>query len=545
MFVRVQKNDNDTVRSPPAPPLAIGLLVEGLMLPAWQHRMLERVVADGLGRLALVVTTQDRSVPAGGVGGGLRAALERRAIDARRAHPDAFAAVDARSLLTDADTLTVEPPDRHGALAATDVARIAARNLDVLLHLGGDPPAGPILEAARLGVWSHWTPEQPEGFWEVAEQRAAIRSGLWRLRAGTAEPLYTSLSSVEPTCVATTRNRAYWKAAAFVPRVLARLVREGPPAPASEPPASAAPARRPGSAVLAGFLARRYWRRKRARVLEKLSREQWLLLHAFGPSARTDYGRFQALVPPADRFWADPHVVARDGRHYVFIEEYPFATHRGFISVLVLHPDGRHDAPVPIIEQPYHMSYPHVFEWRGALYMVTETKENRTIEVYRCTDFPYRWQLETRLMENVAAVDATLLEHGGRWWLFANLIENAGGSSHDELFLFSADSPLSGAWTPHPMNPIVSDVTRARPAGRIFMENGRLYRPSQDCSRRYGYGFNVSEITTLDEARYEERVVTRVRPDFDPAIFATHSLAHEAGLTVIDGQRRLWRRPRR
>jgi hypothetical protein len=209
--------------------------------------------------------------------------------------------------------------------------------------------------------------------------------------------------------------------------------------------------------------------------------------------------------------------------------------------VLTLDADGAVGSPVPIIERPYHLSYPHVFNWRGDYYLVPESKQNGTIEVYRCTQFPYRWELATVLMDNVAAVDATLLEHGGRWWLFANMVENAGASSWDELFLFSADSPLSRQWTPHPLNPIVSDVKRARPAGPTFTRNGRLFRPSQNCARRYGYSFNINEITELTLTGYQERLVETVEPNWDTRIFATHTFASEHGLTVIDGMKRFWR----
>ena len=37
---------------------------------------------------------------------------------------------------------------------------------------------------------------------------------------------------------------------------------------------------------------------------------------------------------PADRFWADPHVVERDGRYWVFLEEWIYATQKGHIAVL-------------------------------------------------------------------------------------------------------------------------------------------------------------------------------------------------------------------
>ena len=93
---------------------------------------------------------------------------------------------------------------------------------------------------------------------------------------------------------------------------------------------------------------------------------------------------------------------------------------------------------------------------------------------------------------------------------------------------------FSSDWTPHPLNPIISDCKSARPAGKIFSKNGTLYRPSQNCSTRYGYGFNVSEITSLDESRYSEELVSSVKPNWDKRIIGTHTLNHVNSLHIID-----------
>ncbi len=111
----------------------------------------------------------------------------------------------------------------------------------------------------------------------------------------------------------------------------------------------------------------------------------------------------------------------------------------------------------------------------NTVYMVPESREKRVVSLHRAVEFPHRWQLVKNLMEEVDAVDATLLRHEGRWSLFANIVENPGASSFDELFLFSSDDLLTGSWTPHPCNPIVSDVRRARPAGRLFERDGELF----------------------------------------------------------------------
>src|SRR5690606_9233249 len=108
--------------------------------------------------------------------------------------------------------------------------------------------------------------------------------------------------------------------------------------------------------------------------------------------------------------------------------------------------------------------------------------------------------------------DATLLEHAGHWWMFVTLVENSGASTSDELFLFHADHPLSDHWLPHPANPIVSDVRRARPAGPIFMQDGVLYRPAQDGSRTYGGSIRLHQIDELSPTKYLETEIGCIDP---------------------------------
>ena len=129
--------------------------------------------------------------------------------------------------------------------------------------------------------------------------------------------------------------------------------------------------------------------------------------------------------------------------------------------------------------------------------MIPESAENRTIELYRFRVFPDDLEFVHILMENVEAYDATLEEYNGLWWMFANVKPHAGASSWDELCLFYSDSPISSTWHPHPLNPVVSDVRCARPAGNLFVQDIYLYRPSQNSSHRYGYGLNINRILDL------------------------------------------------
>jgi hypothetical protein len=142
------------------------------------------------------------------------------------------------------------------------------------------------------------------------------------------------------------------------------------------------------------------------------------------------------------------------------------------------------------------------------------------------------------LMENCRAVDPTLVQWQGRWWMFVNQAESEEASLSEELYLYYSDNPLSGDWMPHQRNPVVSDARSSRPAGRPFVRDGRLHRLSQNCSPHYGYGFNICEVTTLTETNFEERIVSRVEPGWDSDVVSTHTFNYEDGLTIIDGQLR-------
>jgi hypothetical protein len=167
--------------------------------------------------------------------------------------------------------------------------------------------------------------------------------------------------------------------------------------------------------------------------------------------------------------------------------------------------------------------------------MIPETSQNKTIELFKCQDFPYKWEFTKKLMENLSAVDTTLFFHKNKWWLFTSIDETnniSGGST--ELFLFFSDDLFSDVWESHPCNPIISDVRTARPAGRIFKQNNKIFRPSQDCSIRYGKGFNLNQITILSETEYEEKLILKVDTEWDKDLKGTHTFNFDEDITIID-----------
>jgi hypothetical protein len=272
--------------------------------------------------------------------------------------------------------------------------------------------------------------------------------------------------------------------------------------------------------------------------VKNLFREQWFLAHRLGetrPLALPEPGDFRPWLPPRDRYWADPFPVRHEGRYYLFFEEYLWSTRRGRIVASVLRPDGHWEPPRVVLDHAEHLSYPCVFTWQGEWFLVPESGARRSVELWRCLEFPGRWTLDTVLMHDVRAADATLVEIDDRWWLFTCL--GTEGPACEQCFLFHAASPR-GPWTPHAQNPIVVGAHQARPAGRVFRSGGKWLRPAQDCSQRYGRRIVLHEIVALTPQAYREVAVGAIEPDWSPRLLGTHTWNQVDELTVVDGCRR-------
>ena len=242
------------------------------------------------------------------------------------------------------------------------------------------------------------------------------------------------------------------------------------------------------------------------------------------------------------RFYADPFPIEHGGRTILFVEEYPHATGRGIISAVAFGPDGPEGVPVPVLEEPHHLSYPFVFARDGAHWMIPESGGAGTIDLYRATAFPGGWVKAATLVAGVTASDATLLERDGRWWLFASVRDRdpgaperaALGAYSDALHLWSAPD-FRGPWTPHRRNPVLVDFAAARPAGRIVARDGALLRPVQDCRLGYGEALSLARIDRLDDAGYAQTVETTLRagPTFPGS--RLHTLNRTDAFEFIDG----------
>lgn len=206
--------------------------------------------------------------------------------------------------------------------------------------------------------------------------------------------------------------------------------------------------------------------------------------------------RFTILPDDGKRFYADPFALQHEGRSFLFLEEYPYKTAKGVISVAELGPDGAFGTPRIVLEEPYHLSYPQVFALDGEIFMLPESGGARRLVLYRAALFPDHWVPDTILLSDVDINDATILFRDGMYWLFGTSRHGV-GSVADTMVVFHAPA-LRGPWTPHMLNPIAIDRSAARPGGAFIEQGGRTFLPVQDGERCYGGGLGMMELLRLD-----------------------------------------------
>ncbi|MDD5727671.1 MAG: hypothetical protein PHV59_03820 [Victivallales bacterium] len=200
-------------------------------------------------------------------------------------------------------------------------------------------------------------------------------------------------------------------------------------------------------------------------------------------------------------FVADPFMVIKDGKFYMFFERVSRENNEGDIA-LAESSDGKNwKYRKVIIDEDFHVSYPYVFEWKSEFYMVIESHQDLAVRLYKAKSFPEEWQFVKKLLSGYSFVDPSIFRYGGKWWLFLST------PACNILNLYYADR-LTGEWKSHPQNPLIKFDTRiSRPGGRIITYQGKLYRFAQDDEPYYGAGLNAFEITELSTTSYREKPV--------------------------------------
>lgn len=461
--------------------------------------------------------------------------------------PDAFAKKNLKTLPDwNVSELFIQPIQKKFSdyFDSQTLDQIKAHNPDVIIRFGFRILRGEILNLAPLGVWSyhHGDPQAYRGgppcFWEVINQEQTTGAAILQLSEKLDDGLilYQSWAQTDPLSVQRNANKVFWSSSFFIARVLQEIallgiidwklkVQNSQPKSQKNIPILTPPN---FSTMLLAWIG--LWSRNFSRKLAEGSKKPYWEITVAKSNPKEDILTqpldFNSIKPPVNSmakgsFWADPFPIEHQGKTYVFFEDFDYPSNKGRIAV------GNWDGisfseTQTVLEEDWHLSYPFIYEENGFQYLIPESGDAGKLFIYQALEFPTKWEKLSVFFDGEAH-DPTIIKKDDLYWLFVNKRPHPGTSAFVELNAYSSPDLLNPTWTPHALNPIVSDVRSSRPAGRIFEQGVKLYRPAQDSGKRYGHRIKIQEIKKLTETSFEEVTVRILEGDEEKGILGTHT----------------------
>ncbi|MBI9032934.1 MAG: hypothetical protein JEZ03_00545 [Bacteroidales bacterium] len=457
--------------------------------------------------------------------------------------PTAKVISDAQELLQDYPKLYCTPKTKgiFNYFKPDDLSKIKEYKPDFFLRFGFGILKGEILDLAEYGIWSFHHGDElkyrgaPPAFWEIYNNEPFTGAILQRLtdkldagyvlRKGYYKTIKHSWESH--------LNQLYFESSRWPLQACRDIQNDVLKEELSNTRAKIYKA--PNNLQMLKFAFIMGYNKTNFHIEELLNTEDWNT--AVIKCSRKDYVENQdggyeinwLKKTNNSSFFADVFL----NKNEIYFENYCYKEQKGKISKSIIDQNGVAGEMIDVLEIENHLSYPFVFENQGAKWCIPESFQSGKIDLYRFNNSVQKFEFHKTLVNHVEGIDTTLHFHDNYWWLFFTQKDFPSVN----LYIYYSEN-FDGPYLSHSNNPVKSDIRSSRPAGKMFEEDGVLYRPVQDCSQHYGARTVINIITDLSPITFDEKEYKIIEPigrsDFNQGL---HTLNGDENFTVIDGKR--------
>lgn len=238
------------------------------------------------------------------------------------------------------------------------------------------------------------------------------------------------------------------------------------------------------------------------------------------------------LLPNPEWGWAaDPFPIVYGGNLYIFAEIFLYKSERNGVIAYNKFEDGKFTGWKVSMDKHWHLSYPNVFVTGDKLYMCPESYQNDEIAIYELQAFPNQWKKVKVLLANVQCVDTTFFTYQGKSYLFTFKREKGGVKGELYLYRIEEDNVIL-------LQMIAKDESSIRPGGKVFYQDEKAVRVSQDGTEGYGSGLIFSVIDAVEPVYQEHEVrkisVQEVQGDWKREFTGIHTYNKTDDVETID-----------
>lgn len=229
-----------------------------------------------------------------------------------------------------------------------------------------------------------------------------------------------------------------------------------------------------------------------------------------------------------DRWFADPFILGFDEEYiHVLAEEFFDPIQRGRISYLkVRKNDYTLLETKPILELEKHLSFPFIWRENSEIYVLPECFQSGCWSVYKYNKNIISLDYIKDVIKK-PLTDATIFQYNNDYFLLSTMQPDPNGK---KLTIFKSTDKFDGYKL---SQELFFDENIARNAGTVFLHNNKLYRPAQDCTKRYGHGVIIQEMCISGD-KIDMLNNTRIYPTTFRYKLGIHTFNEYNGLVVMD-----------
>ena len=227
-----------------------------------------------------------------------------------------------------------------------------------------------------------------------------------------------------------------------------------------------------------------------------------------------------------NRWFADPFLLDVTEDDYVVLAE-DFEDERGYavISKLIVDKSTLNLKSVTqLLDKGTHLSFPIFLKTGNDVFVYPEDSLSGELNLYRY-DLQNEKLVKVETIMKAPITDAVLLEYEGEQLMFSTKLPNPNGNRLDVYIKKNGHYLL---------NEVVEMVGRtARMGGDFFWVDGALYRPAQDCTKRYG-GALILQKAYVKDGKWLFEDVMRLTSPHPRYTTGLHTFNVCKGTVVVD-----------
>ncbi|AWS95579.1 MULTISPECIES: glucosamine inositolphosphorylceramide transferase family protein [Citrobacter] len=229
-------------------------------------------------------------------------------------------------------------------------------------------------------------------------------------------------------------------------------------------------------------------------------------------------------------FQADPFIVEKADKLYVFYEAFSFRNSKGTLRCRVLDRELTEIDDVKLEgfdDLKCHLSFPFLIHINDQLFMIPESSERKEVILFQSVEFPVRWKKIKVLISDTEVTDNVFLTINETCYLLSTTMDN-------EIIIHSAEN-IFGEWQRIAPSLKVSNHHH-RGAGAPYSVDNKMYFLTQECTpETYGKSIYIKELVTLNDTVFDESLIEKINSSINHSD-GVHTLNFSNNYIVYDSK---------